>query len=111
MYTDITLQIYFLIGIIATVGSGLFFYWMFKYSWYRSIVFIYVTILLTGEAIRAWICMWGRYTLIAQPGEFMNFTLSWVWSSRLLLSLVSVAALVGHMSYRALTKDSKDRRL
>lgn len=107
MYSDVTVQMYFYIGVVATIGVILFVYWMIRYDWYHSVVFIYVTILLAGEAVRSWINLWGRYTLLTCPGEFLNFTMSWMWSSRLLLSLVSVTAIVGHMCYRAAVKDKK----
>lgn len=106
MFADTTIKLYLLIGIISTGGVVLFTYWMIRYNWYRSVVFCYVTLLLAGEATRAWICLYGRGLLIDDPAAFWEFSLTWVWSFRLILSLVSVSAIVGHMAYRAVTRAS-----
>lgn len=108
MLADLTVFLYILIGVISTVGTGLFVWWMVKHDWWRSVVFCYVTLLLMGEAIRSWVSLMGRYTLLYYPEQFPEFTCSWVWSGRLILTFLSVTALVAHMIYRAATKDKQN---
>jgi len=108
MFTDLTQFLYLLIGLISSLGSILFIYWLIRYKWYRSSVFCYVILLLVGESIRSWICIYGRNLLLTRPGEFSEFSMGFWWSGRLIFTLVSIFAIVIHMGYRAATKSPKN---
>jgi hypothetical protein len=97
------MAIYVSIAIVASIGSWLFLWWLYKNKFRASSVYLYVTFMIVGEAIRGWINVHGRELALADDGSFLPFTLTWPWALRSVLGLVGLTAIVVHMLYRILT--------
>ena len=97
---DLTMFMYIFLAIIASIGSVLFIWWLYKNKFHASAAYMYVTIMIVGEAIRSWINIKGRALSLADDGSFLSFTLGWLWSARTLVSLVGLTAIVLHMAFR-----------
>lgn len=99
---DLTLIIYITIALVTTFGAWLFVWWLARNKFHASSVYLYVTILIIGEAIRSWINVKGRSLALANDGSFLPFTMEWIWVLRSVLTLVGMGAIVGHMTYRVI---------
>lgn len=107
---DITLCVYLITAIVASSGSVLFIWWFAVNRFHSSAVYLYVTILLLGEAITSWGNVQGRCLVLSDDGTFLPFTLTWPWQMRSVFTLVGLTAIVLHMSFRVLIGRNPDAR-
>jgi len=97
---DLALWTYLALAVVATFGSLLFIGWLIRSSYSATSVYLYVTLLITGEAVRSWVNVHGRLHALAVDGSFIVFSANWFWPARNLLSLFAITAIVAHMTYR-----------
>ena len=100
---DLTMIMYSSIAAVSTFGSCLFVGWFIRSGFRATSVYMYVTLLLVGETIRSWTNVYARKLSLLNDGSFYEFSLTWVWESRSILTLLALTAIVLHMSYRILT--------
>jgi len=100
---DLALFTYIALAVISSFGAALFIGWLVHSSYRATSVYLYVTLLISGEAIRSWINVQGRLYALANDGSFYLFSQGWYWPSRNILSLVALTAIVAHMTYRVAT--------
>jgi len=79
-------------------------WWLIRNNFKASSVYLYVTVLLVGEAVRSWVNVKGRMLALDNDGSFLPFTLEWLWSARTLLTFFGILAITTHMTYRVVTK-------
>jgi len=99
---DLALCTYWAMALVATFGSVLFVWWLMRNRFRATSVYLYVTVLFVGEAVRSWINIQGRLHALENDGSFLIFSLGWFWPGRNILSLLAITAIVVHMSYRVL---------
>ena len=100
---DLALWTYIVLATISTYGALLFVGWLIRSSYRATSVYIYVTLILSGEAIRSWMGVQGRLYALANDGSFLVFSNEWYWPARNILSLAALLAIVVHMTYRIVT--------
>lgn len=109
-WSDITVWIYIVTIAVCFYGAGLFFWWWMRIG-YASAVYVYVTFLLLGQGFQALLSLQARWLwLTMQFDSYKEFLCSWVWHSRTILALVACAAIVFHMTYRAITNKDLGKR-
>jgi len=108
MYDGALIQ-YILICVVALVGSIVFVSWMIYKKFHVSSVYLYVTIMLIGEAYRSAITIHGRILAMAHDERFYDFTLSYLWTTRAVIYLIGMTALVSHMTYRVITNHDLEK--
>ena len=100
---DLALFTYIALAVISSFGAALFIGWLVRSSYRATSVYVYVTLLISGEALRSWINVLGRLHALANDGSFYLFSRGWYWPARNILSLVALTAIVAHMTYRVVT--------
>jgi len=96
---DLVLWIYSLTALVSLYGFCLFAWW-WKKRGRASAVYGYVTFILLGITLYntgSGYVRWYRYT---DHDHYMDLMGTWWWTGRLWIILLSVLAIVIHMSYR-----------
>lgn len=103
---DLAWWLYFLTCIVSWYGFWLFLWWWLKQG-KASAVYAYVTFLLLGIALSTSGSIYVRHFKFHDPDVWLELMGTWWWGARLWVTLISVTAIVGHMSYRAFWKRHK----
>lgn len=105
---DMATWMYALGALVKGYGFGLFMWWICKAKRADaeiSTMFIYITILLFGSALRDLIETYGgfcRGTLQFDTVQMRTWVYdTWFWPARMVIPNAVFLILVGHMSYRA----------
>jgi hypothetical protein len=102
-WSDISVLLYIVTIAVCFYGAILFFAWWMKKG-AASAVYIYVTLLLLGQGFQSLLSLQARWLwLTGQIDKYEEFLCSWAWHSRTVLTLIACAAIVFHMTYRAIT--------
>ena len=101
---DPTIWVYFVTLFIATYGTVLFFWW-----WGRkgaaSSVFAYVTFIFLGEMLESGMSTYARMLRLgSDQADYIAFISCAAWPGRKLVTMLALAFIVIHMSYRAFRK-------
>jgi hypothetical protein len=109
---DLATWMYAMGFLIKGFGFFLFLWWLRESEWKASSMFIYITLLLLGSAMRDGIETYGgfcRSTLnLSQSGMQKWVYDMWFWPARMVIPNAIFAVLVGHMTYRAFWKRKKN---
>jgi hypothetical protein len=97
--------------LVSSYGLCLFIWWWAKRG-EASHVYMYVTILLFGEAMDAAIVIYAEYLRLFisdwTHDTFMQYSL--LWPLRKVPSLIAISCIVVHMSFRAFYLNRKNKR-
>ena len=102
--SDPTIWVYLVTLLIAFHGVGLFSWWWIKKG-RASSVFAYVTFIFLGEIVESGMSLYARVLRIGY-GQTAHeaFTSCALWPTRKLVTMLALAFIVIHMSYRAFRK-------
>ena len=97
---DTALLLYVTCAIVSGYGLALFVSWWAKVG-KASAVYKYITFLFLGIFLNNSINTYARLSTLSGHVEYLY---SWWWEVRGLLILVCVSLIVGHMTYRLISK-------
>ena len=97
---DLALWLYVLTAAISWYGFALFAWWWKKMG-KASTVYAYMTFLLLGLALYNTGSSYVRWFRFSDHNYYVELMGTWWWAGRLWVALLSVLAIVIHMSYRA----------
>ena len=98
---DLAYWLYIITIVVAAFGAALFTWWWIKKG-KASAVYMYVTILLLGEAVSSTLSLWARHLWFTASNDvYVGFLRSNLWAFRHFVVLVGLLLLVCHMTYRA----------
>jgi hypothetical protein len=101
---DPTIWVYLVTLLIAFYGAGLFSWWWIKKG-RASSVFAYVTFIFLGEIMESGMSLYARVLRIGYgQSAHEAFTSCALWPTRKLVTILALAFIVTHMSYRAFRK-------
>jgi hypothetical protein len=98
---DPTIYIYLVTLLIAIYGSCLFGWWWISKG-KASSVFAYVTFIFIGEIVESSMSLMARVLWVTRGLEYHRMLMESVfWPGRKLVTMVALAFIVAHMSWRA----------
>ena len=104
---DLAWWLYFATCVVSWYGVLLFAWWWSK-TQRATAVYLYVMFLLLGIALSTTGSIYARWYLSIDYDLYKGILSSWWWAARLWITLGSVIAIVGHMSYRVFWQRHKD---
>lgn len=103
LFNDVGFIVYFIDVILSAYGAGLFSWWWLK-NGTASSVFAYVTLIFLGELVEAIFSLYARYTIIIMGAHsHYELIMGAFWPTRKTVTIIALACVVVHMSYRAFT--------
>lgn len=112
MNEEAWLVIYGLSALIPAYGACLFLWWWKWNKWHASPMYVYIFVLLLGQAVRN-----GMETYVYHLRAIEDATLSqmnslifdqWWWPMRLLVPLCVTVMIVSHLTWRVFTSRGRD---
>jgi hypothetical protein len=108
--TDPTSWVYITSLFVSLYGAILFFWWWARVG-KASSVFMYVTFIFLGEAVESLMSLNARMLHLACNSKgYETFIASWIWPGRKILTVIALAAIVVHMTWKIFHPKSENRR-
>ena len=104
MLSDGAAIAYILKVLLCIYGTGLFLWGLFvarEQGWHVSAVYLYMLGLFSSLGYSSVYSAISRYYSLVDPYMSHSFRDSWCWASRTVPLILALAAIVGHMTYRA----------
>ena len=105
---DPTALIYLATIVLTLYGAGLFAWWWIKKG-QASAVFAYVLMIFLGEFVESCVALYARSLAMCDEVAHHLLLMSPAWPSRKSVTVLALAAIVIHMSYRAFCCNRKEQ--